>query len=130
MDKLKLMIVAVMVASFGLAGAMAEPSYAKAYCPDGTEAESLEGCDSLDGGGNGRNLMETLNTIINVVIGLIGFAAVVMIIVGGLNYTTSNGDAQKVKKAKDTILYGIIGLVVALLAYAIVNFVLKNVFTN
>jgi multisubunit Na+/H+ antiporter MnhB subunit len=57
---------------------------------------------------------------------VLGFVAVVVIILGGVQYTTSSGDPAKVKKAKDTILYGIIGLVVALLAYAIVNFVLSS----
>ncbi len=82
-------------------------------------------------GANGNDtgdLMTTVNTIINVALGVIGLVAVVMIIMGGLNYTTSAGDAAKVKKAKDTIMYGVIGLVVALLAFAIVNFVLTNVF--
>lgn len=82
-----------------------------------------------DNGGN-RDLMTTVNTIINVVLGVIGLVAVVMIILGGVQYTTSSGDAAKVKKAKDTILYGIIGLVVALLAFAIVNFVLGNIFSR
>ena len=72
--------------------------------------------------------MAQANTIINVVIGVIGFVAVAFIIFGGVQYTTSAGDPGKVKKAKDTILYGIIGLVVSMLAYAIVNFVLANVF--
>ena len=78
----------------------------------------------------GRNddLMSVLTTIINVALGVIGFVAVVMIIMGGVQYTTSSGDTAKVTKAKNTILYGIIGLVVALLAFAIVNFVLANVF--
>lgn len=74
------------------------------------------------------DLMTTVNTIINVALGVIGLVAVVMIIMGGLSYTTSAGDAAKVKKAKDTIMYGVIGLVVALLAFAIVNFVLGNIF--
>lgn len=51
-----------------------------------------------------------------------------MIIIGGFNFMTSAGDPGKVKKGKDTILYGIIGLVVALLAFAIVNFVLNGIF--
>ena len=51
-----------------------------------------------------------------------------MIIIGGIQYSTSAGDSGKVKKAKDTILYGIIGLVIALLAFAIVNFVLTQIF--
>ena len=53
--------------------------------------------------------------------------AVVMIILGGITYATSQGDPSKVKKGKDTILYGIIGLVVALLAFAIVQFVLNAI---
>lgn len=80
--------------------------------------------------GHNNDLMAVVNTIINVALGVIGLVAVVMIILGGVQYTTSSGDAAKVKKAKDTILYGIIGLVVALLAFAIVNFVLGNIFSN
>ena len=49
--------------------------------------------------------------------------AVIMIVIGGLRYTLSNGDAGRVKSAKDTILYSVIGLVVALLATAIVALV-------
>ncbi|MBQ3310322.1 hypothetical protein IJG73_02695 [Candidatus Saccharibacteria bacterium] len=82
----------------------------------------------FNGNTDDKQLMNTLNTIINVAIGLIGFIAVVVIILGGVQYTTSAGDAGKVKKAKDTIMYGIIGLVIALLAFAIVNFILGNVF--
>ena len=77
---------------------------------------------------DGNDLMTMLNKIINVALAVIGFVAVVMIILGGVQYTTSAGDSGRVKKAKDTIMYGIIGLVVALLAYAIVNFVLSGVF--
>ena len=78
-------------------------------------------------GSSGQDLMTTVKTIINAALGVIGLVAVVMIIMGGVSYTTSAGDAAKVKKAKDTIMYGVIGLVVALLAFAIVNFVLGSV---
>ena len=78
--------------------------------------------------GDSRDLMSILNLIINVALGVIGFVAVVMIIMGGVQYTTSSGDAAKVTKAKNTILYGVVGLVIALLAFAIVNFILTNVF--
>ena len=64
------------------------------------------------------------------ILGVIGLVAVVVVILGGIQFVTSTGDPAKTKKAKDTILYGIIGLVVALLAFAIVNFVLGNVFSN
>lgn len=62
--------------------------------------------------------------IINVIIGALGLVAVIVIILGGVQYMTSAGDSGKVKKAKDTILYGVIGLVVCILAAAIVNFVI------
>jgi TRAP-type C4-dicarboxylate transport system permease small subunit len=65
--------------------------------------------------------------ILNAIIGVLGLLAVVIIILGGVQYMTSSGDAGKVKKAKDTILYGIIGLVIVALAFAIVNFVIGNI---
>ena len=78
--------------------------------------------------GDGKNTLESdVTGIINAVIGVLGILAVIVIILGGVQYMTSNGDAGKVKKAKDTILYGIIGLMIALLAYAIVNFILSSV---
>ena len=52
----------------------------------------------------------------------------VVIIYGGFMYTTSAGDSNKVTKAKNAIMYGIIGLVVAMLAFAIVNFVIGGLF--
>ena len=81
----------------------------------------------VDKVGDGKNdLWPNIQTIINAVIGILGLVCVVVIILGGVQYMTSSGDAGKVKKAKDTILYGIIGLVVCVLAFAIVNFVLAN----
>jgi len=67
---------------------------------------------------------EAVQTVVMAVIAVVGIVAVVMIILGGIQYSTSQGASDRVKKAKDTIMYGIIGLVVALLAFAIVNFVL------
>lgn len=80
-----------------------------------------------DGWCNNTDLTTTVQGIINTVIFIVGMLAVVMIIIGGINYALSQGDPGKVKKAKDTILYGIIGLVVALLAFAIVQFVLSAI---
>ena len=74
----------------------------------------------------GGKLDTRIINIINAVIGVLGLIAVVVVIIGGIQYMTSSGDAGKVKKAKDTILYGIIGLVICVLAFAIVNFVIVN----
>lgn len=74
---------------------------------------------------NGNDSLEAdVGSIINMIIYGIGIVAVIVIIIGGVNYMLSQGDPNKVKKAKDTILYGVIGLVVVLLAFAIVNFIL------
>lgn len=131
LNKVKYLLASVAVATASIVGVVA-PVSAGTYCPDGSYVEGdLKECDAIGSeGSRGTDLMGTLNTIINVAIGVIGFLAVVMIIIGGVQYTTSAGDAAKVTKAKNTIMYGVIGLVVALLAYAIVNFVLTNVFNN
>ena len=96
-------------------------------CSDGSYAADFSGCQGA-GTAESRNLMGTLQIVINVILGVLAFVTVVMIILGGVNYSTSQGDSGKVAKAKNTILYGIIGLVIALLAFAIVNFVLANIF--
>lgn len=76
------------------------------------------------------NLTSIVKVIINVIIYVVGLLAVVMIIYGGVKYTISAGDPGKVKSAKDTIMYGIIGLVIAVLAFAIVNFVLSSILSG
>lgn len=78
-------------------------------------------------GTGSEDLTGSVTGIINGVIAALGIIAVVIIIIGGVSYMTSSGDSAKVKKAKDTILYGVIGLVICVLAFAIVNFVIKNI---
>lgn len=65
-----------------------------------------------------------IKTIINVLLFVVGALSVVMIIVSGIFYVTSTGDAGRVAKAKNTLMYSIVGLVVSFLAYAIVNWVI------
>ncbi len=62
-------------------------------------------------------------TITNIMLFIIGAIAVIMLIIGGIRYVVSAGDQNAVTSAKNTILYAIIGIVVAFLAYAAVNFV-------
>lgn len=78
------------------------------------------------GGGGGQGLGAFLKQIINILLFIIGAISVIMIIIGGLRYVLSGGDANSIKAGKDSVLYAIIGLVVALMAYAIVNFVLDS----
>lgn len=76
--------------------------------------------------GSKKDMIWYIKTIINVVLGMVGIIAVVVIIIGGISFITSQGDPGKVTKARNTILYGAVGVVVALLAFAIVNFVLNS----
>ena len=125
-DKLKMAVMGVSaVTTLGAAALVAPSVYAADDKPAGryVNPESQQAAT-----GDNRDLMTVLQVIINVVLGVIAFVAVVMIIMGGIQYTTSSGDTAKVTKAKNTILYGVIGLVIALLAFAIVNFVISNVF--
>lgn len=73
---------------------------------------------------SGSNVNTFVADLVRILLWVIGVVSVIMIIVGGLRYVLSQGDAGKIKSAKDTILYSVIGLVVALLAFAIVNYVL------
>ena len=97
---------------------------------EGKDVTSISECNIPEEHAGSNNLMVTINTIVNVVLGVLGLLAVIVIIYGGFMFTTATGDASKVKKAKDTIMYGVIGLVIALLAYAIVNFVVSSIFKS
>lgn len=65
-------------------------------------------------------------TIASILIFIVGAVAVIMLIIGGLRYVLSAGEAKNVSAAKDTILYAIVGIVVALLSFALVQFVVTS----
>ena len=69
-------------------------------------------------------------TITNVLLFAVGVLSVVMVIVGGLRYVVSGGNSAAVTGAKNTILYAIVGVIVAFLAYAVVNFLLGSLVGN
>ena len=64
--------------------------------------------------------------LINVFASVMGFLAVGMIIYGGFMLLTAQGDPAKIKRGKDVVTYSIIGLILVMLAYAIVNFVMNS----
>ena len=120
MKKLRLFIIsAFAIIGIGVAPALlATPAYAA------SPAESIkEGTDSIGGNESQPTLEQGIKDVVNVLLFILGAIAVIMIIIGGIRYTTSNGDSSSIQGAKNTILYAVVGLVVAILAYAIVNFV-------
>lgn len=80
-------------------------------------------------GGEGSFRSLALN-IVNFFLYFLGFIAVVMIIYGGILYVTSAGNQENVDKAKKILLYAIIGVVVILLSFAIVNTILTGAGTS
>lgn len=116
--KNKLIIAAVsFIALFGLISLV--PSTAGASPAD----KIGDGVEQVGGGGD-DDLGGKIKIIVNILLFILGAVAVVMIVIGGIRYTTSNGDSSSLTSAKNTILYAVVGLVIAIMAYAIVNFVI------
>lgn len=132
MKKIKMLAAGGVMLAASVLGLLAAPRAAMAVtCPPGSlrdgEAPTLAECNVEE---PETPLMETVMNIIRLALAVLGLVAVAVIILGGVSYATSTGDAAKVAKAKNTIMYGVIGLVVALLAFAIVSFILTNVFNG
>lgn len=87
----------------------------------------LENIDSLNEGLNRLPNKEgnfTPTTILNYIYALIGLVAVFYIVLAAVNFATAHGDVGKVTKAKNTIIFAVIGLVIVVLAAAVTNFAL------
>ena len=124
MKKLKLII----------AGLLMVPTLAFAVAPvaDAQDLNLRGGVNSAKGDGSAEAVDDpgsVVKDVVNIILYVVGILAVIMLIWGGITYTTSAGDSNKVTSAKNTIIYAVIGLVVAIFAYAIVNFVLTKVGT-
>ena len=64
-----------------------------------------------------------IKTIVEVLLTAVGAISIIMIVIGGILFALSSGDTQKAAKARSTILYAVVGLIVSVFASAIVNFV-------
>lgn len=131
MKKITRTILGLAVAFLGL-NALVAPAWADVTCPDGSKrasASDLALCNTEDPTTNPdeTDLMKRVQNVVSVVLGIVAFVAVVAIVISGVQFMTARGDPGKIAKAKNAILYAVIGLIVAVLAYAIVNFVLSDV---
>ena len=87
-------------------------------------------CQGISGGdcsGGEDQVSSVRDSAINILSFVVGLAAVIMLIVGGLRFITANGDPQQIAAARMTVIYSIVGIVVALAAQAIVQFVFSEV---
>ncbi len=134
MKKIKLLTLAI-IGTLGLAVALQAP---QAYAgspqqPTGNVNPQQEICEGSGGTwaggkcttpGQTKTLGDRVKDVVNILLFVLGAIAVIVIVIGGIRYALSGGDSSQVSAAKNTILYAVVGLVVAILAYSIVNFVL------
>lgn len=121
MNKIKRIILAVaLVAGFGL---VAPAGVGAINAIEDTCSDPIN-VDTAVCKGKDENVQNVIGNVVNTLLFLLGIASVIVIIIGGITYTTSAGNDAHVKRAKDMILYAVVGLVVAFAAYAIVNWVI------
>lgn len=88
-------------------------------------------CEGLGGGGCADDAEDQIGTIItaalNVFSTVVGIAGVIMVLIGGYKYLSSGGDSSKTASARGTIIWALIGLIVAAMAQVLVRFVLSEV---
>ncbi|MFC2601886.1 MAG: pilin [Candidatus Saccharimonas sp.] len=126
------LVLSVAGVMFQAAPAFADPSTEKPPLTVSGGAKSAKGTDQSaclfgnESGCEGTDQTPIFRIVTNVLLFVIGAVSVIMLIIGGFRYVTSQGDQTQVQSAKNTILYSIIGIVVAILAYAAVNFVVSS----
>ena len=124
MNKFKFALVSLLTVT-GMS--MAVPVIASAATtPSPVATQITGGVDAVGGSSDKSTLGGNIKIVVDILLYILGAIAVLMIVIGGVRYTTSNGESSSIKGAKDTILYAVVGLVIAVMAYAIVNFVVKS----
>jgi len=129
--KIKSIIAAASTAAllaFGLALPIAAVAGNAASAVDctGIDCAAQGAGNAVTGSSKTSDLTAVIKLVVNIMLFIIGAVAVIMIVVGGIKYTVSNGNPEQIKNAKNTIMYAIVGIVLAILAYAIVNFVITQ----
>jgi hypothetical protein len=117
------------VAAFANVVAPGSSAFAQSTCTDGASGGLGGGSACAKGDDQQTDLFGTngvFKTVTNVLLFIIGAISVIMLIIGGIRYVVSGGDSGAVTSAKNTILYAVVGIVVAILAYALVNFVITS----
>lgn len=78
----------------------------------------------------GTTLPAKVGAVLKIITGLLGIILVILVIYAGVMWMTAGGDAGAVKKAKDHIVNGTIGLIICLLAYALTSFIVTQIEAN
>jgi hypothetical protein len=122
-----LTIITVLSLSLVPAGlALGTTAAASPSCPDETTARGqvLKGIGQTGSECDDRGVENAIKTVVNILSIIVGVVAVIVVIYSGLKYITSGGDSGKIGNAKNTLIYALVGLIVAALAQVLVHFVL------
>ncbi|MGH7142138.1 MAG: hypothetical protein ACREF5_01545 [Candidatus Saccharimonadales bacterium] len=115
---------------FLLAGVLGVILNGSTYAANTPASEACQGVALTSGGSgcgdNGAQVGNVVIVIINLLSAIVGIAAVIMVIIAGLRFTTSAGNPQSVAGARSALLYALVGLVVVALAQVLVHFVLSQ----
>lgn len=127
MKKSLIILATILAGNLGLVGPSAFATGGANNGGGGNSAaqQARAGVDST-GTNSNTEMKGVTKTVVSVMMFILGALAVIMIIYSGIQYVISVGDSGKIQKAKNTLIYSIVGLVVAMFAYAIVDFVLDN----
>ena len=126
--KSKLVLIVTMLALTIVGPALVPTGAAYAACDDTQSKKEVinsitqAGQGSCDDGG----VAKIVSTIVSLLSYVVGIAAIIMVIYSGFRYITSGGDASKVSSAKNTLIYALIGIAIAVLAQLLVRFVITN----
>ena len=98
-------------------------------CPDGTYADPSIGCVTAPATtvAAESNIIDLILRIASVFMAVVAGVAVIALIFGGISYAMALGNDEKIQKAKRMIFWSVIGLVVALVARFVVQFVISTV---
>jgi len=92
----------------------------------GSKTQVLGGIGETNSDCSGAKGQSAINATVTILSFIVGFVAVIMVIVSGFKYITSGGDSGKVASAKNTLIYALIGAAIAVLAQFLVHFVINK----
>lgn len=122
--RLQRIILAISLLLFGLS-ALTLPAHAQT-----AQDQILSGIDEacIDGScaSDDSTIHDTVVSVINIVSAVVGTVSIIMVIIGGLKYTSSQGDSSAISSAKNTIVYAVVGIVIVVLSQVIVRFVVAR----
>lgn len=111
-----------LIALVGLTPAFYQTAYA--VCPSSTtpKGQVIDGIKESGDDCTGSGVTDFVSSVVKIISYIAGVVAIIMIIISAFKYMTAAGDAGKVSSAKNTLIYALVGIVVAVLAQVLVNF--------